>query len=922
MNRTFIATAAALVACLALLGCSGDSEKELVAAARTALEKKDSKTAIIQLKNALQKNPQSGEVRFLLGKALMQSGDVGSAMLELGKARDLRFPDEQVLPVLAHGLLLQGQEKKLIDLYGKVALTEPRAAADLATSMGTAHARLGNLTQSKASIETALRLAPDFNPARMMQARIKASAGEFPAAVALIDQVNASEPGNPEGWQLKGDITAFGLADPKAALPIYEKAIEARKVYLPAYSNIILILIHQGDVEGAKAKLKQMATVAGAHPQTRYLEAQIALLTRDLKRARELTQQLVKAAPSNVKVLQLSGAVEYQLGALLQAETVLAKALQLEPDLPVARRLLAQTYLRSAQPGRALTVLAPQIEGNNPDAETLAIAAEAMLQNGNTEQAEVLFSRAARINPNDTKVRTALALTQMAKGNPEAAFASLQSIAATDNGNFADLALISARLRRRDLDGALKAIDGLEKKMADKPLPPNIRGRVQLAKGDVAGARVSFERALSIDPVYFPAAASLASLDLADKKPDAAKSRFDAMIKADPRNYRALLALAELRGRTGGSAAEVGALLTEAVKLNPTEADPRVVLIRHHLATKNNKAALTAAQEAVAALPDNPEVVDSLGEAQIKTGDTQQALASFKKVATMLPNSPQPQLRLAEAYMVVGDSKAAAQSLRRALDIAPNLLAAQRALIGLALRSKDIAEAMSVVRQIQKQRPQEAAGFALEGEVEANRKNWPAAATAYRAALQRSKNGDTAIKLHSTLQQAGQRAEATKFADEWLKANPRDTAFLFYAAGLAAQDKNLLLAEQRYRNVIDQQPDHVMALNNLAWILAKSGKPGAAALAERANAIAPDQPALMDTWAITLAAEKQLPRALEMQRKVVAAVPDNYAYRLTLARLLIQSGDSAAAKTELERLARLGNKFSAQDEVAALLKTL
>ena len=92
----------------------------------------------------------------------------------------------------------------------------------------------------------------------------------------------------------------------------------------------------------------------------------------------------------------------------------------------------------------------------------------------------------------------------------------------------------------------MTAIDALEKKQPDKPLPHNLRGAVLLGKGDIAGARKSFERALALDPTDFAAAASLARLDLADKKPDDAQKRFDARLAKDPKNVRALLALAEL----------------------------------------------------------------------------------------------------------------------------------------------------------------------------------------------------------------------------------------------------------------------------------------------------------------------------------------------------------------------------------------
>ena len=51
-------------------------------------------------------------------------------------------------------------------------------------------------------------------------------------------------------------------------------------------------------------------------------------------------------------LLQLAGAVEFQMRAFPQAETLLSKALQAAPGLPIARVLLAQTYMRTGQPNK------------------------------------------------------------------------------------------------------------------------------------------------------------------------------------------------------------------------------------------------------------------------------------------------------------------------------------------------------------------------------------------------------------------------------------------------------------------------------------------------------------------------------------------------------------------------------------------
>jgi predicted Zn-dependent protease len=94
------------------------------------------------------------------------------------------------------------------------------------------------------------------------------------------------------------------------------------------------------------------------------------------------------------------------------------------------------------------------------------------------------------------------------------------------------------------------------------------------------------------------------------------------------------------------------------------------------------------------------------------------------------------------------------------------------------------------------------------------------------------------------------------------------------------------------------------------------------ALAEKANELMPNQPALMDTLAYLLAQENQGARAVSVQKGAIAAAPENQGLRLTLAKIYLQTGDKAKARAELEALAQLGEKFGAQAEVTKLMGSL
>ena len=91
MKRLFtVLSGLLLAATVVLVGC-GKSDGEVLATAKSFIEKRDFKSAAITLKSLLQKQPESGEARFLLGKTLLETGDAAGAEAELERALEYKF---------------------------------------------------------------------------------------------------------------------------------------------------------------------------------------------------------------------------------------------------------------------------------------------------------------------------------------------------------------------------------------------------------------------------------------------------------------------------------------------------------------------------------------------------------------------------------------------------------------------------------------------------------------------------------------------------------------------------------------------------------------------------------------------------------------------------------------------------------------
>lgn len=919
VNSKYLKILTFVICTLSISACS-QSPEILLASAKDYIAQKDNKTALIQIKNALQINPNLAEGRFLLGSGLLEEGDAVGAELELRKALDLKYSRELVIPLLAKSLLAQGNAKKLTVEFAQTMLGDASAKASLLMSLTTAYAMQGDLEKSKTSHESVLLVDPTNVPARILIARNKAIAGDAAASLALVDQIISDSKDSFDAWKLKGDILLTDKSRAAEAQLAYKKAIEIKPDFLAAHTSLIALLFQQKNYVLAESQLEYLKKFLPNHPQTKLFEGQLAFHKQDFKLAKEFTQQVLQVAPSNVQALQLAGVVEYQLGAYSLAESYLAQVVKVAPDLLLPRRVLIQTYLRSGNPQKALPLVQYLVDKEDLDSDVLSTVGEVYLQNGDVKSAEIYFAKASASAPTDARKKTTLALTHLMSGQVDTAVDELKLISALDSGTSADLALFSYHLNRKSFESALGVVSILDKKMPGNPLPAQLRGRVSFAKNDVSGARSSFERALAIDPLYFPAISSLAELDVLGKQPALAKSRLESYLSKSPKSVQAWLSLAEFEIRAGTGKEEVSKLLAKAVAANPEDVMTRLFQISYGLQVMDAKGAVMAAQNAVSVLPGSSALLDALGRTQMAAGDFNQAVITFQKLSAQEIHSYLPHMRMAEAYAAAKNKDAMVKSLNQALELKPDFRPAQRNLMVVDLADKNYPRALSTARAIQKQSPSDGEGYALEADIFSVQKKWPEALLVLQHGMKQANSPVLAFRQHAVLVELGKTTEADMFSAKWQRENPNDAVFLLYLGDAALARNDLLAAEKIYLAVVNLKSKNAVAYNNLAWVLDKLKKSGALAYAEKANELMPNQPAFMDTLASIYASNGNFEKAVSLQSKVLTLDPKNMAYKLNSAKIHISSGKKDLARKQLEELRSLGESFPAHAEVATLLK--
>jgi uncharacterized protein (TIGR03790 family) len=131
-------------------------------------------------------------------------------------------------------------------------------------------------------------------------------------------------------------------------------------------------------------------------------------------------------------------------------------------------------------------------------------------------------------------------------------------------------------------------------------------------------------------------------------------------------------------------------------------------------------------------------------------------------------------------------------------------------------------------------------------------------------------------------------------------------------------------AIERYRRVLDIQPNNLLALNNLAYSLAtrRNAAQEALPLAEKAYALANKNPSLIDTlaWVVHLTGDNR--RAKALYADALQAGPQIATIHFHAAVVHADSGDKEAAEKELARTLELNPRLAGDEEVQQLRKRL
>ena len=298
-------------------------------------------------------------------------------------------------------------------------------------------------------------------------------------------------------------------------------------------------------------------------------------------------------------------------------------------------------------------------------------------------------------------------------------------------------------------------------------------------------------------------------------------------------------------------------------------------------------------------------------------GDVAGAHTLFSKSLELEPRNAVATLNMARVSIAEKDPPAAERYLRQTLEVEP---AQPVALIGLAqfaMGRRDFQAARALLDRM----PESRVRTRGEAELAARQGKFDDSAQLYAQLFAQEPSQEIALLGYDSARRAGRPNPDAQLL-RWHAEHPKAKETNLVLASVAIENSDLERAQSLYEDVVAVDPNHVTAINNLAWLYGERKDPRAIQFGERALAAEPNNPSVADTvgWLYVRAGDAA--RGLPLLERAVKALPAERDVSFHWAVALADTGGSTRAVQILETLTSDGREFRSRAEAVTRLNEL
>ncbi len=918
-----LAISLALVSSSVFNGCNRTDSltpEEHIKQAKDLQSQGDFRGSLLELKNAVQKDPNNAQARWLLGQTYIRFKLGDSALKELEKAQQLGVNSDSLKPHFVKALLLTREYQRVLNEVQSDPAASPKENASTQQMRADALMGLGKITEACDMYKSSIQLDPDLAPGYIGLGLCEFINGRTDTALQNVQQAIRLDPKNPDNWLALASFEKT-LGKQEESLKAFDKAILIDKTNLDALSGRATILVALNRTDDAKANIEKLRALYPNHYLSKYLDSLIAFQSKDFPKARSLLESNLKIAPSHIDSLILLGSTYLESKDYELAKQSFNTALSLRSASIPIRTLLAHTNLFLKQPKAALDIISPILQTPNANATHFGLAGEALQQLGRHPEAQQMFSRAMTLTPNSSIPKLALGNSMILQGQLDSGLDLLKNAAQSASGPEADLSLARTYLGSQKPQAALDALANARRKSPKSIEALLLSGAAHAQLGDYKTAVKFYEDVLKLEPQNLTA--TLTTIELfarTGNKAEAAR-RLDKALEAQPKNEHLLLVKAYF-SKEAGNLSEERALIERAVSSNPDAIRPKELLVQLELAANNPQKALNIAQEAAYKFNNNTRAQLLLSNTQLATGQFTDAISGFKGLIANSPRNADLHYKLGMAQMGLGQFDAARKSFQSSLELAPDSRAVLVALGSMEIKANKLDSASAISRKLIELYPNHPAGFILQGDIALGRNATGEAVASYEKAMSLRPGGIIVTKLAQAYRQTKNLRQAESILTTWIANHPNDLDTRGALAEILVASGRTTEAIKQYESISKQDPANVAILNNLASLYHLARQPRALEIAHAAKKLAPDSAVVLDTLGWILVTSGNLEEGKSELEKATRLAPGNPSIRYHFAYSLAKTGENQRAKIELRNLLSKNANFPERNQAQALHDSL
>lgn len=889
---------------------------DYVASARGYFEKGELASAAIELQNALREDADHVPSHLLLGRIYLYLEDGPLAETEFRRARSLGAAPADWEVELAKAYLLQDNPDAVLNELSLEGAREPAQQARVMAALARAQLKIGNEGEARDLLEEANLVSAYQDEVELARAEYYLQREDLPRALQVLNALLERSAGSFEAIALRGQVQ-YRMGNLRGARRDLDEAIEKNPQNTLARIARATINIEEKKFGQAHKDIRFLNKRYPGNPTGLYLESLLSFKQDKLERARDLATKLLDKDPRNLRGMVLHGVSSFRLGDAERAIEYLKRAQSQDRDDPKLKKMLATLYLKQRNPSDVLNVLGYRAE-QSEDVGILVLLGNAYAMKGDQDRANRVFARAVALAPNKAALRTQSGITLMMSGFEQKGLELIES-AVEMGGDSAtpDRILAQGHLQMKNYEQAIAASKGVEQKRPDDPTSYNLTGVIMLAKGDREGAEARFRKALEVDPEYLNAYVQLARVEIDRQDFSAAKAHFQSALDKDPGHFDALIGMMSITAHEGGLEATSNyyARLRES---HPGAIQPHLLMARFLLDNGDLDQAGRILEDLAIKHVDNPSVLAMLAPTQLRRGLPDLAAGTYEKLAQLQPESASVQNDLGRAYLKAGNRPSARRALQKALSLEPGHLEALSALAALELQSGDARQALALSGRLVEEHPSEQGALRLRASILARLSMGAEAIQTLEQAYAVAPSAAVLRDLSDLLSANGQAHQAAPRLKAWLDTHPGDWATRLKYAQVQHQLGDPAAANA-YRQVLEVQPDNLVALNNLAWLVDAENNPDALRFASSAARLAPANPQVADTLGWMLFRYGDREQALKVLQDAHSAAPGDPDIRFHLASVLLSFERPDDARPLLRELLRDTPEHAYADPARKLL---